>query len=72
MAVDAAVQALAAQHANLDLDHVQPTGVLGDIVELQAAQQASGFARREGLIKCTGRVGRQIIQHDADALCPGK
>jgi len=46
--------------------------VLGDIVELQAAEQASGFARREGLIKCTSRVGRQIVQHDADALCPGK
>ena len=72
MAVDAAVQALAAQHANLDFDHVQPTGVLGDVVEFQAAEQASGFARREGLVKCSGRVGRQIVQHDADALRLGK
>ena len=35
MAVDAPVEALAAQHADLDLDHVHPAGVLRDIVELQ-------------------------------------
>ena len=34
LALDTPIQALAAQHANLDLDHVQPAGVLGDIVEL--------------------------------------
>ncbi len=33
---DAAAQALAAQNADLDLDHVQPTGVLGRVMELQA------------------------------------
>jgi hypothetical protein len=27
------VEALAAEHANFDLDHVQPAGVLGDVVE---------------------------------------
>jgi hypothetical protein len=32
--IDAPIQALAAQHTDLDLDHVQPTGVLGAIVEL--------------------------------------
>jgi hypothetical protein len=37
VAVDAAVQALAAQHANLDFDHVQPTGVLWGKMELQPA-----------------------------------
>jgi hypothetical protein len=47
--IDAPIQALAAQHANLDLDHVQPTGVLWDIVELQAAEQASRFVGMEGL-----------------------
>ena len=44
LAVDAPIQALTAQHANLDLDHVQPAGVLGDIVELQAVQQAPASA----------------------------
>ena len=41
-------------------------------MELQAVQQASGFGRREGLVECSGRVGRQIVQHDADALRFGK
>jgi len=63
---------LTAQHANLDLDHVQPAGVLGDVVELQAVQKATRFDRREGLVKCAGRVGQWIIQHDADALRFGK
>jgi hypothetical protein len=54
----APIQALTAQHANLDLDHVQPAGVLGDVMELKAMQKATGFGRREGLVKGTGRVGR--------------
>ena len=72
LAVDAPIQALTAQHANLDFYHVQPAGMLGDVVELQAVQQSPGFGRREGLIKCAGRVGRQIVQHDTDALRFGK
>ena len=66
--VDSAVQALAAQHADLDLDHVEPAGVLGGVVELQAAQNAPGFGGRKGLIEGTGRVGRQVILHNPDAL----
>jgi hypothetical protein len=31
---DAAVETLATQHADLDLDHVEPAGVLGRVVEL--------------------------------------
>jgi hypothetical protein len=31
---DAAVETLATQHADLDLDHVEPVGVLGRKVEL--------------------------------------
>jgi hypothetical protein len=27
--VDSAIEALAAQHADLDLDHIEPAGVLG-------------------------------------------
>jgi len=40
---NAPVEALTAQHTDLDLDHVQPAGVLGNIVELQSAQHASRF-----------------------------
>jgi len=41
--VDSAIQALAAQDADLDLDHVEPACVLGGVVELQPPQNAPGF-----------------------------
>jgi hypothetical protein len=66
--VDPAIQALAAQDPNLDFDHVQPAGVLGGVVKLQAPQDAASFGGREGLVDVAGRVDRQIILHDADAL----
>jgi len=51
---DAPIQGLATQHTDLDLDHIQPAGVLRDVVELQPAQDPSGFARRECLIESAG------------------
>ena len=65
--VDSAVEALAAQHADLDLDHVEPTGMLGGVVELEAAQNSPGFGGRECLIEGAGRVCRQVVLHDPDA-----
>ena len=44
--VDAAIETLAAQHADLDLDHVEPTGMLGGVVELEAAQDTPGLGGR--------------------------
>src|ERR1700720_4988075 len=66
--VDSAIEALAAQHADLDLDHVEPTGVLGGVVELQAAQNAPGFCGRKRLVEGAARVGRQVILHNANVL----
>jgi hypothetical protein len=37
LAVDAPVEALA-QHADLDFDHIEPTGVLWGVAELQTPQ----------------------------------
>jgi hypothetical protein len=54
VAVYAAVEALAGEDADLDLDHVQPAGVLGDVVELQPAQHPSCFLDRECLVERTG------------------
>jgi hypothetical protein len=62
---------LAMQHPNLDLDHVEPAGVLGDIVELQPAQHAVRFASGERLIERTGRVCRQVVHYDPDPLRHG-
>ncbi len=58
---DAPFEALAAQHSDLDLDHVEPAGVLGDIVELQPAQHSSRFGCAEGLVERTGRVRQQVF-----------
>jgi amidohydrolase family protein len=65
--VDSAIQTLAAEYADLDLDHVEPTGMLGGVVELQATQNSSGFGGRECLIEGTCRVGRQVVLYDPDA-----
>jgi hypothetical protein len=70
-AVDPAVEALAAQDADFDLDHIEPTSVLGRVVELDAAQDASGLGGRKGLIEGACGVGRQVILHNADAFGVG-
>jgi len=43
-------------------------GLLGRLAELEAAQQATRFAGRKSLVERAGRVRRQIVQDDADAL----
>ena len=54
---DAAVQALGAENADFDFDHVQPTCMLGREVKLQAAQHPVRLARGKGLVERPGRVG---------------
>ena len=49
--VDAAVGALGAQDADFDLDQVEPTGMLGRVVELQAAQDAARLGGREAVVE---------------------
>ena len=63
-----AVQALAAQHADLDLHHVEPAGVLGGVVEFDALQNAMRFGRRERIVQCSRGVRREIVQNNADKL----
>src|SRR3954447_4130489 len=48
---DALVQALAAQHPDLDLGHVEPARMLGGEVELQPAQDAMRLRGGEGLVE---------------------
>jgi hypothetical protein len=50
VAFDATAETLAGEDVDLDLNHVEPTGVIGNVVELDAAQQAPRFLGREGLI----------------------
>ena len=52
---DAAREALLLEHADLDLDHIEPAGMLGDVVKLQAAQDARRVAHGHD-------VGRQVTR----------
>ncbi|KRR19207.1 hypothetical protein CQ13_34150 [Bradyrhizobium retamae] len=64
--VDAAAETLALQHADLALDHVEPTGVFRGVVEFEATQDATGLGGRKCLIQRAGGVDRQIVLHDTD------
>jgi hypothetical protein len=66
--VDSAVQALAAEYTDLDLDHIEHAVVFWGVVELQASQNSLGFGGRECLIESAGRVGRQVVLHNPDVL----
>ena len=63
-----AIQALTAQDADLDFDHVEPACVLGSVVEFEPSQDPPGFGGRERLIQGSGVVGRSIILDDPDDL----
>ena len=68
MAVDPSVEALLREDADFDLDHVEPAGVLWRVMEFETAEQAASFVGRECLIECAGLVGRQIVEHNANAF----
>src|SRR5882672_2029753 len=48
---DASVEALAYHHTDFDLDHVEPTRVLGRVVELQAGEDAASLGGGKPLIE---------------------
>src|ERR1700757_2967337 len=56
---DTPIQTLAFQNTDLDLHHIEPTGVLWSVVELQAAQDAAGLRGRGRLAKRRWGGGRQ-------------
>jgi hypothetical protein len=47
---NATIEALTAQHANLDFHHVEPTGMFGCVMKLQARKDAMRLRRREGVV----------------------
>ena len=65
---DAPLQALASKDAQFDLGHVEPTAMLGGVMELQLLPQAMGFCRRKGLIERSRFVGVEIVQDDPNHL----
>src|SRR5579875_206615 len=62
----ALIQALASQHGEFDLSHIQPTPMFGRVVELQPAGNPARLLWLECLIQRSWSMGIQIIQHDSD------
>src|SRR5208337_2965614 len=67
-AFDAAIETLAFEHADLDLNHVEPAGVFGRVVELKPPEHAARLGRWEGGVESGGGVGGEVVEDDADAL----
>src|SRR5439155_4265748 len=61
LAAQPTVQALAAEQAEFDLRDVEPTAVLGRVMDLQFLHQPPRFLRGKGLVQ-----GRQLAQHRGD------
>src|SRR5271157_5325744 len=67
-AFDAAIETLAFEHADLDLNHVEPAGVLRCVVELKPSERAARFGRWECGVESGSGVGGEVVEDDADAL----
>src|SRR5262245_16422504 len=67
---NAPVQTLPDQNTQLDFRHIQPTAVLGGVVELQLLGQPPRFLRGKGFIERGWLMGVEIVQDDPDHLRP--
>lgn len=59
---DPSVQALDGQGAELDLGDIEPTAMLGGVVDLQTGGQSSGLLGWEGLIEGADPMRIQVAQ----------
>lgn len=66
---DATIQTLATQSAEFNLGHVEPTAMLGGVMELKAIRKAVGFLGFEGLVEGSRRVGIEIVENHDNDLC---
>ena len=62
LAGHASIQALTAEDADLDLGHVQPTRVLGRVVELHPAQEFGSGRFTQHIVEAFLEVGVQVVQ----------
>ena len=67
---NAPIQALAAENADLDLSHVQPTRVLRGVVKLHATQELGSRAAAKHIVKALSEVRVQVIEHQVNSSCP--
>ena len=68
---DALVQALAGDSREFELDHVEPGGIFGRVVHIEARGQGAGLGGRQVLVEdCVG-VGVRVVLHEHDFLSLG-
>lgn len=65
---DALVQVLAGDSREFEFDHIEPGGVFGRVVHLEAGSQGAGFGRLQMLVKDGIGVGVEVILHQHDFL----
>ncbi len=65
---DSVLQTLTCKYAQFDLCNIQPTTVLGRIVEFKALHQSSGLSRSKRFVKGTGMMGVEIVLDQDDKL----
>ena len=65
------LQALPAHGADLDFGHVQPAGMLGRVVKLQAVPNAIGLFRGKGIVKAGESVGVEVVHYHTDTFRMG-
>src|SRR4029079_19771739 len=60
---DPTIETLVDHHADLDLDHVEPAGVLGGEVELEAVEDPACFRGFKRLVQGGSGVRREVVEH---------
>ena len=63
---DALLQTATGEDAELDLRHIQPTAVLGGVVELLPLGNASRLRRAKDILQRCWAMGVQVVQHQKD------
>src|SRR6266568_8270534 len=66
-----ACQALALQDTDLDLGHVQPTGMVRRVVELDPAQQCRGRLYTEHFFEARAQMRVEVVQDQVNLACLG-
>ena len=68
---DAAVEALAREGGELELDHGEPGGTFRRKEELEALGKRKGFFWLEGLLKRTHAMGVEVVLHKTNGMRVG-
>ena len=65
---DSTIQTLTGKDAQMDFSNVEPTAVLGGVMNLQLLGNAFGLFRRKSLIQRSLDVSVEVVQHQGDSL----